>query len=223
MSEENKKGPTRLNEAYVGTPQSYALPTEQLTQRTKKTHQAIYEQAVETMNSVSFRLEGADRHDANSANSVFRSLKRDESSAINSAFLHSLYFDNISDERSQITTDMISYTKLARDWGTFDSWQEDFVATCMSSRNGWGVTVYNSLLGRYINVVVDEDSNGVPFGSIPVIVMDMHEHAFFHDYLGNKQLYVNAMMLEFDWEVINARFERAERVGNILQPKTATV
>ena len=208
-----------IQEAYVGVAQSYALPTEQLTQRTKKTHQAIYERAVEQMNSVSFKLEGADRHDANASNSVYRSLKRDEASAINRAFLHALYFDNISDLRSQITTDMIAYHRLSRDWGSFDRWQEDFIATCLSSRNGWGVTAYCYLLNRYINIVVDEESNGIPFGSMPVIVMDMHEHAYFHDYLGDARLYVNAMMLEFDWEVISARIERTERVAGVMQPK----
>lgn len=217
--EASSAGRKSLNEAYVGTPQNYALPTEQLTQRTKKTHQAIYEQSVETMNSISLRLEGADRHDANSRSSVYRTLKRDESSAINAAFLHALFFDNISDVRSQITTDMVSYVKLARDWGTFDRWQEDFRAACLSSRNGWCVTVYNTFLNRYLNVVVDEEADGVPFGCVPIIVMDMHEHAFFHDYLANKELYVTAMMLEFDWEVINARFERAERIANIVNPK----
>jgi superoxide dismutase, Fe-Mn family len=217
MTEENKK--TKLQEAYVGVPQQYSLPTEQLTQRTKKTHQAIYERAVEQMNSISFKLEGADRHDANPTNSVYRSLKRDESAAINRSFLHALYFDNISDLRSQITTDMISFHRLSRDWGSFDRWQEDFIATCLSSRNGWGVTAFCYLLNRYINIVVDEESDGVPFGCIPVIVMDMHEHAYFHDYLGDSRLYVNAMMLEFDWEVINARIERTERVSGIMQPK----
>lgn len=210
----------RLDEAYVVQPQKYTLPTDQLTERTKKTHQAYFEQVAERLNTTTFKLQGADREGANADSSTYRTLKRDEADGINRVFLHGLYFDNISDLRSQITSDMLCFNRLQRDWGTFDRWQEDFIATCKSSRNGWAVTAYCYLINRYINIVVDEESSGVPFGCIPLIVMDMHEHAYFHDYLMDKQLYVNAMMLELDWQTINARFEKAERVGDILQPRT---
>jgi Fe-Mn family superoxide dismutase len=210
----------RVTEAYIGVAQQYALPTEQLTQRTKQTHQAIYERAIEAMNTTSFRLEGVDRSDANQEGSQYRSLKVDEAAGINRAFLHALYFDNISDLRSQITTDMLSYSRLSRDWGSFDRWQEDFIAACLSSRNGWAVTAFCYLLNRYINIVVDGEANNVPFGCVPVVVLDMHEHAYFHDYLGDARLYTAAMMREFDWEVINARMERTERISQILQPRS---
>lgn len=210
-----------LKESYIAKPQKYTLPTDQLTDRTKKTHQAIYESAVENMNNISFKLEGAERAASNSKSSLYRHLKVDESSAINDSFLHALYFDNISDLKSQITTNMLCYSKLSKDFGSFDRWQEDFIATCMASRNGWGVTVFNYFINRYINVVVDEEAVNVPFGSIPVIVMDMHEHAYVHDYLGDKKTYIAAMMLEFDWDVINSRFERAEKVSIVLQPRLA--
>jgi superoxide dismutase len=49
--------------------------------------------------------------------------------------------------------------------------------------------------------------------------MDMHEHSYFHDYLADKHLYVKAMMLELDWEIINQRFEKANRIADIMQPK----
>lgn len=210
-----------LNEAYVGQAQQYFLPTERLTDRTKTTHQAIYEASVERMNTIAFKLEGADREAANSEDSVYRDLKRNEAAAINRSFLHALYFDNISDTRSRISPAMTSFNRLQRDWGSFDRWQMDFIATCVSSRNGWGVTAYNYFLNRYMNVVIDDDADGVPFGCIPIIVMDMHEHAYFHTYLGDKELYVAAMMKELDWEIINARMERADRVANILQPKVS--
>jgi Fe-Mn family superoxide dismutase len=211
----------QLNEAYIGIAQPYSLPTDLLTQRTKTTHQSIYERAVETMNTVSFKLEGADRFDSNADNSMFRSLKRDEASALNRAFLHALYFDNISDMQSELTRNSLAYTLLERDYGTFDRWQQDFIAACLAAKNGWAVTCYNYFVNRFINVVVDEDSDGVPFGCIPVIVMDMHEHAYFHDYLGDKLLYVGNMLKELDWIVVNERFEKAHRISKILQPSAS--
>ena len=39
-----------------------------------------------------------------------------------------MYFENISDLNSTVSVDSLSYMRLARDFGTFDDWQKDFIA-----------------------------------------------------------------------------------------------
>ena len=82
----------------------------------------------------------------------------------------------------------------------------------MSSRNGWVVTCYNTFLKRYINVVVDLHSSNVPFGCHPVIVVDCWEHTYYRDFLKDRKSYVFAMMKEFNWDKIEERFEKTERI-----------
>ena len=87
----------------------------------------------------------------------------------------------------------------------------------MSARSGWAVTVYNTFLNRYINVVVDLHSLNIPFSSYPVIVLDVWEHAYYRDYLNDRKKYVFAMMKQLNWKVIDERFQRAEDVAEVFK------
>ena len=204
-----------LSEAYVTEPKAFELRTELLSNATKKTQQEEFEEFVAALNRVSAELDGADRESANSKSSNYRSLKLDEVYNMNASFLRALYFENISDLKSQITMDSLAFLRLERDFGTFDAWQQDFIACCLSSRDGYAITGYSIFLKRYMNFIVDEESKNVGIGVIPIIVMDMNVGAYFRDYLDNKKTYVTAMMKEFNWEKIEKRFDRAERVAKV--------
>ena len=209
--------PKTLREAYVTQAKKFNLSTEFLSEKNKRAHFELFEGYVNTLNRVSAELDGASREDANSNDSRFRSLKIDEAYNLNASFLHALFFENISDVRSEITMDSLTYMRLERDFGTFDAWQEDFIACAMSSRNGWALTVYNGFLNRYMNVCVDLHNINIPFSSFPVIVLDCWEHAYYRDYLNDKKTYIFAMMKEFDWDTIETRVNKAEKISKVIK------
>jgi Fe-Mn family superoxide dismutase len=204
-----------INEAYVTQASKFDLQTELLSQKTKKAHQELLEGYSKKLNEVSAKIDGCDKSGANLNSSEFRSLKIDETYNHNAAFLHGLYFQNISDLNSQINMNSLSYIKLARDFGTFDAWQEDFVACCLSARNGWAVTFFNPYLKRYVNTVIDLHSDNVMIGMIPVVVMDCWEHSYYRDYLSNRKAYVFGMMKELNWGVIEDRIKKSEKLSKI--------
>ena len=206
-----------LNEAYVAQLKQYNLPTELLSVANKRNHVELYEGYIESFNRVSAELDTADRSVANSNHSQYRSLKIDESYNMNAAYLHELYFANISDLHSQIPMDSLSYMRLSRDSGGFDKWQEDFIACCKASRCGWAMTVYNTYLQRYMNCVVDLHSLQIPIGAYPVIVMDVWQHAYYRDYLRDVRTYVHAMMKQLNWTVIEERFRKADKIQKALR------
>jgi Fe-Mn family superoxide dismutase len=205
----------RLDESYVTKAQKYDLNTSMLSEKSKKAHQDLLAQYVDDLNTVSAKLDAADRDEASLNHSEFRSLKADEVYNLNASFLHAWFFENISDPNSVITMDSLAFMRIERDFGSFDAWQKDFVACAMSARNGWACTVYNTFLQRYINVVVDLHSNNVPFASYPVIVLDCWEHSYFRDYLKDRKTYVYAMMKEFNWKKIESRVKIAEKIGKV--------
>lgn len=206
-----------VSESYVTTAKKYELRTELLSEKTKKSHQELLENYVETLNSVSAELDTVPKDEANLNNSDFRSLKIDEVYNLNAAYLHALYFENVSDVNSRITMDSLAYMRLQRDFGSFDDWQKDFIACALSARNGWAITVYNTVLNRYINVVVDLHSEHVPISSFPVIVLDVWEHAYYRDYLKDRKSYVFAMMKELNWDTIEERFKKCDRIAKVVK------
>ena len=206
-----------LSESYVAQLKKYDLSTEFLSNANKNAHLELYKNYVDTFNRISAELDVADRDAANKNGSSFRALKIDETFNMNAAYLHELYFANISDLHSEIAMDSLSYMRLARDFGTFDDWQKDFIACCLSSRNGWACTVYNTWLQSYQNCVIDLHSQQIPIGVIPIIVLDVWEHAYYRDYLNNTKTYVVAMMKQLNWSVIESRFKKTEKVSHALR------
>jgi len=206
-----------LNEAFVARPKKFDLATEKISVKTKTAHTELYQGYVESYNRISAELDTISREEVNSNNSIFRDLKIDEVNSLNAAYLHELYFANISDLDSEITVDSLSYMRLTRDFGTFDDWQRDFIACAMSARNGWAMTVFNTYLQAYVNVVVDLHTCHIPVGAYPVIVLDCWEHAYFGDRQNDRKKYVNGMLGELNWEIIENRFKRAERIAQALR------
>ena len=206
-----------VTESLVLQKKKFNLPTELLTPKNKKAHAGLYENYVNTFNRVSAELDAASRDEANLNYSAFRSLKVDETYNMNAAYLHELYFNNISDIQSEISMNTLSFMRLERDFGTFDQWQEDFIACALSARNGWVATGYNTYTQRYMNIVIDLHTGNIPVGFYPVIVMDVWEHAYYRDYLSKRKSYVFAMMKELNWGVIDDRFKRAEQIAKALK------
>lgn len=206
-----------LNEALVLQQKQFDLPTELLSQKNKKAHEGLYENYVKTFNRVSAELDAANKDEAGLNHSQFRALKVDETYNMNAAYLHELYFNNVSDVQSEVSMDTLSFMRLERDFGSFDAWQEDFIACGKSARNGWVVTGYNTYTQRYMNAVIDLHSLNVPVGFYPVIVVDVWEHAYYRDYLSKRKSYIHAMMKELNWQVIEDRFKRAEKIAKALK------
>ena len=209
-------GKSKLSESYVTQTKKYELSTELLSSKAKDAHQELFEKYSDRLNNVSAELDTADRSDANPNHSQFRSLKLDESHNINGSYLHTLHFDNISDVNSIVMLDSLAYLRLERDFGTFDKWQEDFIACALSSRGGWAMTVYSLPLKRYLNVMVDGHTSGIQASTIPVICLNVAEHSYFRDYLADRKAYVYAMMKELNWEVVESRIKKVEKVAKIM-------
>ena len=206
-----------LEEALVIEPKTFELPTELLTTKNKSAHKELYENYVKTFNRVSAKLDTVSKDEANLNHSEYRALKIDETYNSNAAYLHELFFNNISDVRSNIAPNSLSYLRLERDWGTFDDWQTDFIASGLSARNGWVICGYHLLLQRYINVVVDLHSVNVPIAFYPIIVVDCWEHSYYKDYLKDRKSYIYAMMKELNWDVIEKRVNVAEKLQKAMR------
>lgn len=209
--------PSALQESYVHETKPFKQVTEFVSQKTKGAHTDLYKGYVETLNKVSAELDSAHRNEANSTHSDFRSLKLDEVYNLNAVWLHELYFANCFDPNSEVVMDSTAFLRLQRDFGTFDDWQRDFMACAQSAGNGWAVLGYHTFLKKYVNFMVSHHSGDVPMGLYPVIVVDMWEHAYARDYATDKKSYLVAQMRELNWQVIEERFERAEKIAQAVR------
>lgn len=211
------KDSLRLNEALSAQQKQFSVNTDFLSSANVDNHIELYEGYIKNFNSANAKLDTVNKDSVNSNHSDFRSLKLDETYNMNGVYLHELYFANIGDNSSQIQMDSLAYMRLARDFGSFDEWQKDFLACCKGSQNGWAITYLNMYTQTYMNAMVDMHTNNIPFGSYPVIVMDVWQHAYYRDYLKDVGTYSKAMMKQLRWATIEERIKKADKLIQVLR------
>lgn len=206
-----------LTEAYVSEPKPFKQATDMVSQRTKDGHTELYHNYVDSLNKSVNKIDSLSRSDINNQSSEFKSAKLDETYNLNGKWLHELYFANCFDPNSEIYGDSKAFLRLSKEFGDFDRWQKDFIACALSAGEGWAVCGYHMHLQRYVNTFVTQHSQDVMMGVYPLVVLDMWSHAYHRDYIIDKKSYIVAMMREFNWNVIEDRFEIVEKLGAALR------
>lgn len=169
-------------------------------------HMRLYEGYINKVNEIEKELDtSGDRKSANSTYSKFRGLKRGETYSINGVILHELYFENIGGETKEPNEKL--KLMLEKDFLSYDTWKEDFVATAKASR-GWVTLAYEQRTKKFINISLDAHDVGNIALSFPVLVLDVYEHAYFLEYADNKTEYINNFMNNINWDTVNCRMER---------------
>jgi Fe-Mn family superoxide dismutase len=170
-----------------------------------------YGAALRSLNAITEQLEGLDW--ANTPAHVINGLKRDELSALNSTLLHELYFASMGGD-GQPTEAMSAV--LVRDFGSVLRWKDEFVAmgNALAGGSGWVVLVYLPRDRRLVNQYATEHNQAVA-GGIPILALDMYDHAYTQDYGANAKAYVDIFMRNIDWKTLHARYEDATKVGGL--------
>lgn len=114
---------------------------------------------------------------------------------------HEYFFEQLTPGGSRPSGDLFARS-VAHSFGSVDGWRRDFYATCDTPGPGWAVVYYAEDLGC-INAHVKMHSQGVLAGAIPLLVIDLWEHAY--ECYAHKMQYVNDVMANIDWSVVESR------------------
>lgn len=206
-----------LNEALNAQEKTFSFNVDLLSQDNFQNHLELYKGYINNFNKASATLDTVNREEVNSSYSDYRCVKEAETFNMNGVYLHELFFSNVGDPNSEIKMDSIAYMRLARDFGSFDNWQKDLMACASASQNGWAVTYLNTYTQTYKNTFIDMHSNNVPVGFYPIIVIDVWQHSYYRDYLKDVDTYTRAMMKTFNWNVIEKRIAKADKIIQVLR------
>ncbi len=96
-------------------------------------------------------------------------------------------------------------------FGGFDGFQKHFNENAKAIQgSGWSMLVWD-ILGKRLNVMQLFDQQGnLPVGQVPVLQLDMWEHAFYLQYKNVKADYVDAWWNVVNWNDVAERFTKAK-------------
>jgi Fe-Mn family superoxide dismutase len=135
--------------------------------------------------------------------STYGALQRARTNKANSVILHELYFDGMTPKASNPSEEI--HTAINKRFGSIEKWARDFQASARAA-TGWAVLAFHPVNGKLYNVVSDKHATDVLWMAIPLVVIDVYEHAFYVDYKNKKTLYIEKYMEHINWQEVNRRF-----------------
>ncbi|MCL1906698.1 MAG: superoxide dismutase [Propionibacteriaceae bacterium] len=141
--------------------------------------------------------------------SILPKLEKDLAFHLGGHFNHSIFWKNMSpDGGGEPTGDLGRAIELY--FSSFPSMKAHFTEAAMSLQgSGWAILAWDTL-GKRMNIyqLYDQQSN-LPVGQIPLLQLDMWEHAFYLQYLNVKGDYVNAWWDVVNWQDVAQRYQQA--------------
>ena len=135
-------------------------------------------------------------------------LKREELVATNSMLLHELYFDSLGgDGRTMVPAMTLA---LDANFGSVDRWRAEFVAMgkALGGGSGWVLLTFLPREGTLVNQWAADHTNAMA-GGVPILALDMFEHAYHLDFGAAAAAYVDAFMANIDWAQLYDRYQGA--------------
>jgi Fe-Mn family superoxide dismutase len=127
----------------------------------------------------------------------------------NGMVLHEYYFGNMKQQGAGDPGQTSAFFKAAEEsFGSYDIWKADFVGVGKMRGVGWAICNQNPANGRLSNHWVTLHETGNVSGFVPVLVMDVWEHAFILDYKpADRPKYIEAFFSNIDWQAVEQRLQ----------------
>ena len=170
-------------------------------------HDVLYAGYVKKVNEIRAKLAGVDLTNVNPTYSDLREMKVEETFALNGVKLHERYFDNLV--AGGTAPEGAVAELIMADFGSYEKWAAEFGACGMAAR-GWVVLAYDLDENRLMNVVCDVHNQGGVWNCVPLLVLDVYEHAYFIDYATARKKYLETFMQNVDWSAANAIIEKLD-------------
>ena len=122
---------------------------------------------------------------------------------------HSIFWTNLGPDTKVPEGELAA--AIDEFFGSFEKFQAQFTAVATGIQgSGWSVLAWDTVGQKLTTFQLFDQQANVPFGLVPVFMLDMWEHAFYLDYLNVKADYVKAVWNIVDWENVAARFANAK-------------
>jgi Fe-Mn family superoxide dismutase len=136
----------------------------------------------------------------------YSEMKRRVGFEFNGMRLHEYYFDNLGRERVLDKSGKLG-RKMVEDFGSYEEWERDFKAIGTMRGIGWAILYQDNATGRLLNQWINEHETGHLAGCIPLLVMDVFEHAFITDYGLKRADYIEAFFKNINWGTVESRLK----------------
>ena len=129
---------------------------------------------------------------------------------------HSVFWQNLSPAGGARTEGELA-AAIDEFFGSFEKFQAHFAANAVGIQgSGWSILAWDTLGSKLVTFQLYDQQSNIPLGVVPIVVLDMWEHAFYLDYVNVKADYIKAWWNIVNWADASARLVRARATSLIL-------
>lgn len=101
--------------------------------------------------------------------------------------------------------------QIERDFGSFEAFQRHFTeAAKQVEGSGWALLVWSPFAGRLEILQTEKHQNGTQWTTVPILVLDVWEHAYYLQYKNDRATYVQQWWNVVNWDDVQQRFINAK-------------
>lgn len=168
-----------------------------------KNHFTLYQGYVNNTNTLNDALSRLAK-EGKATSPEFAEMKRRFGWEFDGMRLHELYFENLGG-KTPLAPDSKLASRMHQEFGSKEAWEQEFRATGAMRGIGWAILYQDNVTGRLFNFWINEHDAGHPAGCIPILIMDVFEHAFLTDFGLKRADYINAFFNGIDWQAVESR------------------
>jgi len=189
-----------------------------ISDKTLKMHFKLYEGYVKGVNDLKEKIADVlkDGRVDQEEFPAYSELTRRLGFEYNGMVLHEYYFQNLKRGGAGVPSSAFVNTAEVS-FGSYDTWMLDFAGVGKMRGVGWAVCYQDPNTGTISNHWITLHEVGNVTGFIPILVMDLWEHAFILDYApADRPKYIEAFFSNVDWDAVQGRLKTL-----IIAPSTA--
>jgi len=124
--------------------------------------------------------------------------------------LHSIYWTVMAPVGFQSEPGRCTMKEINKYFGDFDAFIDQFVtAATKVEAAGWGILVWNPAWNHLEILTAEKHQNLTQWGAIPIMVIDVWEHAYYLDYQYERERYVKEWLTVINWFEVEKRLNLA--------------
>jgi len=181
-----------------------------ISDKTLEMHFTLYEGYVTNTNTLTQKIADilADGKVDKEEMPAYSELTRRLGFEYNGMVLHEYYFGNMKRNGGDDPPRGRFRDAIGRSFPSYDIWKADFVSVGKMRGVGWAICYLDPSNGFVSNHWIELHETGNVAGFIPLLVMDVWEHAFLLDFKpADRPKYIEAFMANVDWAVVERRME----------------
>ncbi len=126
-------------------------------------------------------------------------------------FLHSIFWENMGPGKGGEPQGALRQ-QIEKDFGSFEAMKKQFSAAAVAVEgSGWAMLVWEPSAGQLEILTAEKHQNLTQWGVVPLLVLDVWEHAYYLKYQNKRAAYVDAFWNVINWDDVGKRLAAAKR------------